>query len=79
VTGPPEKDSSLAAMTGTTPGPLLVAWRADATVWCSRCGTLAGGIAGPESRPLELRHLLAHGFRAAALAGEGIEASPWPG
>ena len=58
--------------------PLLVAWRADATVHCSQCGTLAEGIAGREARPLELRHFVAHGFRPRALAEEGTEAVPWP-
>ena len=62
----------------TAAGPLLVAWRADATVSCSQCGILAEGVGGREARPLLLRHYVAHGFRPAALAEEGIEASPWP-
>lgn len=64
-------------MTGTA-APLLVAWRADATVCCSECGILAEGIAGRDARPLELRHFLAHGFTVRALAEEGAEAVPWP-
>ena len=58
--------------------PLLIAWRADATLWCSECGTLAEGVTGREARPLELRHFAAHGFRPRALAEEGTEAVPWP-
>ena len=58
--------------------PLLVAWRADATVWCSWCGTLAEGVRGRDSRPLELRHFAAHGLRPADLEEEGTGAVPWP-
>jgi hypothetical protein len=78
VTAEAEKDSSLAAIVSTTADPLLVAWRADATLSCSQCGVLAGGVPGREARPLELRHFVAHGFRPAALSEEGIEAVPWP-
>ena len=62
----------------TADAPLLIAWRADATISCSQCGTLAEGLTGRQAGPLLLRHYLNHGFKPRALAEEGVEASPWP-
>ena len=78
MTALPEEDSSLAAISSTAAGPLLIAWRADATISCSRCGILAEGMTGRQASPLVLRHFVFHGFRPAQLAEEGIEAVPWP-
>ena len=78
MTALPEEDSSLAAIISTAADPLLISWRADATLHCSQCGILAEGVSGREARPLELRHFVAHGFRPAQLAEEGTEAVPWP-